>query len=234
MSSPQSFDDVTRSNDRYLPTSLFFALQGVGPHVFVDREELRLRQTKSANGESFARYAADPGRYVPVHAFSPRVISQLTCEALVGLLPAEELQGLPSDDPRWGRLLLDRLDVSARALVKREFTAVLVRLAESWLAEMNLPSEGLILTAAAPRASAKDTSPAPPPPSRGHSRCAPRARPTPVQSGASGSPRQGLVFTPHCPKARRGADRAGRSRAASERRGVELAPCPSYPHPAAD
>jgi hypothetical protein len=158
MSSPNSFDGAAQSEERYLPTALFFALQGVGPYVFIDREELRIRQTKSENGEAFARYASDPGRYVPVRAFSPRVVSQLTLEALQGLLPEEELWGLPSDDPRWGAQLLGRLAPDARALAKREFTAVLVRLAESWLAEMNLPSEGLILAATAPRDKAKDTS----------------------------------------------------------------------------
>lgn len=161
MSSPNTFEGAAQSEERYLPTALFFALQGVGPYVFIDREELRVRQTKSENGEAFARYASDPGRYVPVRAFSPRVVSQLTLEALQGLLPEEELWGLPSDDPRWGAQLLVRLDPDARALAKREFTAVLVRLAESWLAEMNLPSEGLILTATAPRDSAKITPPAP-------------------------------------------------------------------------
>jgi hypothetical protein len=161
VSNSRTFDDAMQSEGRHLPSALFFALQGIGPHVFLDREELRLRQTRSTTGEAFARYASDPGRYVPVRAFSPRVISQLTREALVELLPAEALHGLPSDDQGWAAQLFDRLDISARGLVKRALTAVLVRLAESWLAEMNLPSEGLILTATAPRTSAKDTSPTP-------------------------------------------------------------------------
>ena len=161
MSNSRTCDDATQSEGRHLPSALFFALQGIGPHVFIDREELRLRQTRSTTGEAFARYASDPGRYLPVRAFSPRVISQLTREALVELLPAEELHGLPSDDPSWAAQLFDRLDISARALVKRALTAVLVRLAESWLAEINLPSEGLILTGTAPHDSAKDTSPTP-------------------------------------------------------------------------
>jgi hypothetical protein len=110
MSSPNSFDGAAQREERYLPTALFFALQGVGPYVFIDREELRIRQTKSENGEAFARYASDPGRYVPVRAFSPRVVSQLTLEALQGLLPDRgAVTGLPSDDPRWGAQLLGRL-----------------------------------------------------------------------------------------------------------------------------
>lgn len=120
-----------------IPAALHMGLLGAS-HAFIDRVELRVRGTRSTQGEAWLRYTADPARYLPVPSV-PQAELVAACAAILDEhLKVEERSAL-AHHPDWQNALQTRLPAEALQRVRWAVTRHLVGHLRVWLAEQRLP-----------------------------------------------------------------------------------------------